>query len=106
MLVFAAPVAAGVIDEWWAQWRSVVAFVAFCGAASCTYFLNDVVDVNADRAHPRKRNRPIALGSVSVALGATMAVLLLIVAVTGLVSAYLATRAAMSGRMLDALKSE
>jgi decaprenyl-phosphate phosphoribosyltransferase len=81
VLVFAAPVAAGVIDEWWAQWRSVVAFVAFCAAASGTYFLNDVVDVNADRAHPRKRNRPIALGSVSVALGATMAVLLLIAAV-------------------------
>jgi decaprenyl-phosphate phosphoribosyltransferase len=50
VLVFAAPAAAGVLDEWPAQWRAVVAFVAFSAAASGTYFLNDVADVKADRA--------------------------------------------------------
>jgi decaprenyl-phosphate phosphoribosyltransferase len=81
VLVFAAPAAAGVLDEWWAQWRSLVAFAAFCAAASGTYFLNDVADVEADRAHPKKRNRPIALGSVPVPLGTTVGVLLLALAV-------------------------
>ena len=38
--------------------------------------------------------------------GSGLALLLLIVAATGLVSAYLATRAAMSGRLLDALRSD
>jgi decaprenyl-phosphate phosphoribosyltransferase len=81
VLVFAAPAAAGVLDEWSAQWRSLVAFAAFCAAASGTYFLNDVADVEADRAHPRKRNRPIALGSVPVPLGTAVGVLLLALAV-------------------------
>ena len=39
-----------------------VAFVAFCLAASGTYFLNDAFDVEADRLHAKKRFRPIAAG--------------------------------------------
>jgi decaprenyl-phosphate phosphoribosyltransferase len=78
VLVFAAPAAAGVLDEWWAVWRSGLAFLAFCAAASGTYFLNDVADVEADRAHPRKRNRPVALGSVSVPLATTVGIVLLL----------------------------
>jgi hypothetical protein len=42
----------------------VLAFVAFCLAASGTYFWNDMLDVDADRAHPTKRRRPIAAGVV------------------------------------------
>jgi 4-hydroxybenzoate polyprenyltransferase len=41
------------------------AFIAFCLAASAVYVLNDIVDVEADRAHPEKRFRPIAAGIVS-----------------------------------------
>src|SRR5262245_12304181 len=36
------------------------AFVAFCFVSSAVYVLNDLVDVEADRAHPLKRTRPIA----------------------------------------------
>src|SRR5919204_2845360 len=51
--------------------RTVAAFVCFCALSSAGYLLNDVVDVEADRAHPTKRLRPIAAGQVpvSVALG-------------------------------------
>lgn len=64
-LVVAAPLAAGVL-----LWPSVlgwvaVAFVCFCLAASSVYMINDVLDVNEDRSHPKKRNRPVASGQVS-----------------------------------------
>ena len=68
VLVFAAPVAAGSIDEWSVARNSLFAFVAFCLAASGTYLLNDAQDVESDRQHPTKRNRPIAAGIVPVPL--------------------------------------
>lgn len=40
------------------------AFLAFCFTASAVYVINDVADLEADRAHPEKRNRPIAAGLV------------------------------------------
>jgi 4-hydroxybenzoate polyprenyltransferase len=46
--------------------RSLLAFAAFCLAASAVYLLNDVIDREGDRVHPTKRNRPIARGAVSV----------------------------------------
>jgi 4-hydroxybenzoate polyprenyltransferase/phosphoserine phosphatase len=42
------------------------AFVAFCAVASAGYVLNDLVDVDADRAHPTKRRRPIAAGELPI----------------------------------------
>jgi len=47
-------------------WAAVAA-VAFCLMASSIYCLNDIVDVEADRRHPLKSNRPIASGRISVA---------------------------------------
>jgi decaprenyl-phosphate phosphoribosyltransferase len=66
VLVFAAPAAAGVLSEGYAIFDTIVAFVAFCLAASGTYFLNDAFDVEADRLHARKRFRPVAAGDVPV----------------------------------------
>ena len=45
VLVFAAPGAAGVLDNPAPLWHSIVAFVAFCMAASGTYYWNDILDV-------------------------------------------------------------
>jgi len=45
--------------------KIVLAFAAFCAMASAVYVANDIVDIEADRAHPTKRNRPIASGQVS-----------------------------------------
>ncbi len=62
VLVFAAPAAAGVLTERDAFLQTLVAFVAFCFAASGLYLLNDAADADADRLHPTKRHRPIAAG--------------------------------------------
>lgn len=51
--------------------RCAMALVAFSACASAVYLLNDIVDIAADRDHPRKRLRPIASGAVSQR-GATM----------------------------------
>jgi decaprenyl-phosphate phosphoribosyltransferase len=64
-LVFAAPAAAGVLFEGPVLVRTGVAFLAFCLAASGTYFLNDAMDAAADRVHPTKRSRPVAAGVIS-----------------------------------------
>lgn len=51
-----------------------MAFVAFSFVASAVYVLNDLLDLAADRAHPRKRKRPFAAGTVPISHGTTMAV--------------------------------
>jgi decaprenyl-phosphate phosphoribosyltransferase len=66
VLVFAAPGAAGVLDDWPALGYTLLAFVSFCFAASGVYLWNDSLDVEADRFHPTKRFRPVAAGVVSV----------------------------------------
>jgi 4-hydroxybenzoate polyprenyltransferase len=57
--------------------QALAAFAAFCCAASSTYLLNDILDLAADRAHPRKRNRPLANGDISIATAWTLIALLL-----------------------------
>ena len=52
---------------------SILAFVCFSLVASSVYVLNDLLDLAADRAHPRKRNRPFASGSIPIAHGTWMA---------------------------------
>lgn len=76
VLVGAAPLSAGLITDGSVIVTTALAFASFCLAASAVYLLNDTLDVEADRAHPTKRNRPIAAGVVPVpAAGATAALL-------------------------------
>src|SRR5262245_2131540 len=80
VLVFAAPAAAGVLDDPAQLGRTMVAFVSFCIASSGTYFLNDALDHEADRQHPTKRTRPIAAGALSPGAAKVLAVVLVLVA--------------------------
>jgi len=58
----------------------VLAFIAFSLAASSVYVLNDLMDLSADRAHPRKRKRPFASGAIPLRHGFWMAPGMLILA--------------------------
>ena len=81
VLVFAAPGAAGVLDRSDELLATLLAFVAFCLAASGTYCLNDASDAESDRRHPTKRHRPVAAGVVSVPLARVLGVALIVTGV-------------------------
>ncbi len=89
VLVLAVPLAAGEIFNPDVMGPTAVAFVLFCLAASAVYLVNDTIDVEEDRRHPRKRFRPIAAGIVPRWLAVAMAAVLFTVA---LVAAVLLTR--------------
>ncbi|HIK34297.1 MAG TPA: UbiA family prenyltransferase [Thermosynechococcus sp. M98_K2018_005] len=56
---------------------SLVAAVAFSLTASSVYVLNDLLDLQADRAHPRKRHRPFAAGDIPLSHGIWLILILL-----------------------------
>lgn len=57
-----------------------IAFVLFCMVASAIYLINDLVDIEKDRAHPKKRHRPLASGRLSPTVAKVAAVALLVIA--------------------------
>lgn len=56
--------------------RTVAGFFLLCLVSGAVYLMNDLVDVEKDRQHPRKRNRPIASGRLSPRLALFMAILI------------------------------
>ncbi|MEU0540682.1 decaprenyl-phosphate phosphoribosyltransferase [Nocardia sp. NPDC005978] len=99
VLVLAAPLAAGktaagdlVVGDWTVIGHVGIAFLVFCMAASGIYLVNDALDVEADRAHPTKRFRPIAAGVVPVNLAYMLSAALLVgsIAVSFVASWHLA----------------
>ncbi|MFZ4669830.1 MAG: decaprenyl-phosphate phosphoribosyltransferase [Microthrixaceae bacterium] len=81
VLVFVAPAAAGVLTQSLELRLTLQGFVAFCLVSSATYLLNDVLDVESDRRHPKKRLRPIASGAVPIPAAIATAVVLFIAGV-------------------------
>jgi 4-hydroxybenzoate polyprenyltransferase/phosphoserine phosphatase len=62
---------------------ALLAFCCFSLTASATYIVNDLLDIEADRRHPRKRLRPFASGDLSAFTGAGLAIVLLLLAIGG-----------------------
>ena len=56
--------------------QAMTGIVSFSLAASATYIVNDILDLSYDRAHPSKRHRPFAAGTLSVQTGVVMAAVL------------------------------
>jgi decaprenyl-phosphate phosphoribosyltransferase len=80
LLVFAVPLAAGELFNVDVLRPSIVAFIAFCLISSATYLVNDVRDVESDRAHPTKCTRPVAAGQLSRGAALGLAAVLAIAA--------------------------
>jgi 4-hydroxybenzoate polyprenyltransferase/phosphoserine phosphatase len=80
LLVFVPAAAAHRLTDVSTLGQSLIAFVAFGLCASSVYLLNDLMDVDSDRAHVRKRNRPIAAGLMPIAQAAVLTPLLLMAA--------------------------
>ncbi len=76
LFVFAAVLFGQRLADPVAVGRATAAFVIFCALAGVVYLVNDVADRDRDRQHPRKRDRPIASGALSVSAALTAAGLL------------------------------
>jgi decaprenyl-phosphate phosphoribosyltransferase len=94
VLVFAAPLAAGEVFDLDVLGPALVAFLLFCLSASGVYLVNDSIDVEEDRRHPKKRYRPIAAGLVPRSFAIGLALVLFAVALT---LAVTLTRPALAG---------
>lgn len=89
VLVLAAPIAGGVLNHPDKVLLGLLAMATFIVASSGVYLVNDLVDIDLDRAHPTKRFRPIAAGQVPLPLARACAVALLAGApLLGLVAAW------------------
>jgi len=58
--------------------RTLAGFALFCLISSCVYIFNDLADVEADRQHPEKKNRPIASGKLPVSAAWTAGIVFII----------------------------
>ena len=81
VLVFAAPGAAGVLDNGTYLGKSFAMFAAFCMVSSGTYYWNDILDHEQDRNHPTKRFRPIASGALPLGIARVVGTLLLVLGI-------------------------
>lgn len=74
-----------VFDRHLLEWRpmlyATLGFIIFCAISSAVYFLNDLVDIEKDRQHPKKRNRPLASGKLKKEYAIVAMVLLIAVSV-------------------------
>src|SRR3954469_10744237 len=64
LLLFAGIIFAAKLGDLSRWGEAFAAFVAYCGASSASYMVNDVRDAPHDRLHPTKRLRPIARGEL------------------------------------------
>jgi 4-hydroxybenzoate polyprenyltransferase len=78
LLVFVAPLLGHAFARADALPQACAVFVAFCAAASGVYVINDIFDLQSDREHPRKRERPFASGRLPLWLGVVGPLLMLL----------------------------
>lgn len=81
LFVFGPVVFGGALSDGYAMAAGLITFVAFSLAASSIYCFNDIVDVNDDRRHSEKKDRPIASGAVTVTQAYGLMLLLLVLSI-------------------------
>jgi 4-hydroxybenzoate polyprenyltransferase len=67
------------LTNWPALGRIILGFVLFCLLSSVIYIINDLVDLDADRNHPKKRLRPLPSGSLKITTARRAGILLTLV---------------------------
>ncbi len=83
VVVFAALVLTLQLGEPQKTLATTLTFVLFCAVSSAVYLLNDIVDIESDRRHPVKRERPLAAGDISPTTALIVAALLSLAGIIG-----------------------
>src|SRR5262245_5033987 len=81
VFVFAGLIFSGKFNHAHDVLEAFLTFVSFCLISSAGYFVNDLIDVELDRKHPKKRFRPLAARELSVSTAKAIAPALAIVAI-------------------------
>lgn len=80
-LIFAPLLFSGLLFSGDHLFKTIIGFIAFSIVASTIYIINDIQDVEADRQHPTKKNRPLAAGTVSITGAKILCVMLFAIAI-------------------------
>lgn len=78
-LILVPLICSGQILDWEKLSKGTIAFISFCACSSIIYIINDIQDVEKDRKHPVKKNRPIASGKVKISQAYALIGVLIIV---------------------------
>src|SRR5882757_8190804 len=81
VFVFAGLLFSGKFNQSHDVLEATITFVAFCLISSAGYFVNDLIDVELDRKHPKKRFRPLAAGELSESIAKSIAPVLAAIAI-------------------------
>ncbi len=92
LVIFAALVFDGQLLDFRAGLRTFIGFIIFCLVSGAVYIINDLADIEADRRHPEKRQRPLASGALSpnIALIYTAILLAIVIPASWLLSRHFA----------------
>lgn len=82
LFIFAAIVFDRQLTNWDSLTRTISGFIIFCLLSSSVYVFNDIFDIKADQSHPKKKNRPIASGRITIHQALFTGLLLTVVSLT------------------------
>ena len=87
LLIFVPLIFAKLLTNWEFLFTTFIGFISFSFIASVIYIINDVVDIEDDKKHEKKKNRPLASGLIKKSHAIVLAVILFII--SGLLNYYI-----------------
>lgn len=85
LLIFLPIIFSQRITDITALTKTLITFILFCISASIIYVVNDIKDIDKDRNHPKKKNRPLASGEISIKQAIKVIIILSIILICGMI---------------------
>lgn len=85
LLIFLPIIFSQRITDITALTKTLITFILFCISTSIIYVVNDIKDIDKDRNHPKKKNRPLASGKISIKQAIKVIIILSIILICGMI---------------------
>lgn len=85
LLIFLPIIFSQRITDITALTKTLITFILFCISTSIIYVVNDIKDIDKDRNHPKKKNRPLASGKISIKQAIKVIIILSIILICSMV---------------------